>query len=470
MATIPAGAAAGFDIPAALRAFAAALLATAFAAAALLLAVGMPLFSPVDEIQHVDYALKLARHGEASPLEPVERDLWEIARSHGFRANQYYFGRGWWLPREPSALSGIAYHRPAFHRATGEALDWALRRGLFALEEGILLLRLACAAAFLAARLLLVFVLWRVHPLLGAASLAYAASFLPVEMLRFSNDTPVHVLSAAAMALFFGRGPGRAPGIPALIAGGLALGAAILIKPNAGLFALPGAALALTALCWTARPRRRLLAPLAGIAIPAAAVAFAVLRMGDMQEQISEVIRSNREHLAEPLRGSPLLLIPSFSRQYHLEMSFFTADTVFLSYKHHILPGAHELRTLTLLGAVFSLLALWRGPGGARLARLFPAAPGARGAFLWLLAAALAARLGITFVETWFDLYVGYFHLLTIRQLLPAELFLLLPVVAGWTLFTASPHRSAAWFRGALFVGFAAVGWGMTAVFAAVLR
>ena len=166
------------------------------AAMAVHVARTMPVFHPVDEAEHFDYAVKLAKGKAASVGDALEPEVQALRARTAERMAWTYLNEA---PRamDPQGKSFQAYH-PSLPYWLAALLPGVARGD----EAGVLMLRMLCVAMVIAARVLTYLALRRVSPALALAGLAYLGFMLPVDALRFSNDAPAMLLGALTFLLF----------------------------------------------------------------------------------------------------------------------------------------------------------------------------------------------------------------------------------------------------------------------------
>lgn len=159
-------------------------------------AARMPVFHHIDELAHFDYALKLARGVpliSAMPVEPDADQLW--LTKIDLMNSRYMSKTAPWAKTLPNESYELMQPRLIYQVS---ALVLRLT-GLFSftLEQQVLVLRFLCVVMVLVAKVMVykaISEIW--HPAAVLAT-AYLAGMVPVDLLRFSNDTPATVLGAA---------------------------------------------------------------------------------------------------------------------------------------------------------------------------------------------------------------------------------------------------------------------------------
>lgn len=173
-----------------------------FVASAFLL-VRMPVFSHIDELAHFDYVLKVQRHQPLSNNQLIEPDLMQLWTQRCPTINKRSMAPETPLDCVAPQKSYEIMQPSPFYRVAAFILNLASPANL-SLPRQLLLLRFLCALLLLAANILVYRGISRVNRTAGLLSLAYLVPFVPVDMLRFSNDSAATFAGAGAFYCLVG--------------------------------------------------------------------------------------------------------------------------------------------------------------------------------------------------------------------------------------------------------------------------
>lgn len=229
---------------------------------AVYLAFLMPVFTPLDETYHADYALKLYRGVPAHAGSRLEPDVMAALKRGLDESEMFFHGR----TSEPVLvdLSYQTYHPPLAYWF-GAACLAAFDRGDGDVHSSVVTLRISCAVLSALGRCVLFLAIAGLST--RAALVAWPIVFLMAmpSLSRFSNDALCLLLGSAAFYLCVK--PRQTS--TSITATALILVAAVMTKQTGFLLAVPMVGL-VAATAWRPAPSVR---QLAGLLLPAVVVA-----------------------------------------------------------------------------------------------------------------------------------------------------------------------------------------------------
>lgn len=419
----------------------------------------LPLFHQCDELHHFDYCLKIARHGHAEPTQPLEADLMDLARGRLQHYKQFYQGLDIADARIEAEIipnSYEAYQAPVFYWLAAGPLRLMDRLG-WSLSAMVFSLRVFCALLVIGARVLTFLALARFGRPVALAALPFVLFFIPVDLLRVSNDGLV-VLVASAVLLGLTRlepagydEPPRRhrPGRFALLLGfGLLL--AVATKVSAGLLLMPAAAV-LLAVCWRAHGWR----PAEAVALLGPPVAVGLVMAID--NYMGDGTLTGSAHLVgtffppRPQGFDPASLVPTVAEWLQIHKWYLLIETLLQGRRGGELYYHDMLVTIEQIGLVVSLgVAAW-GARPNRRRRLGWDDPTEAMQRRWTVAAWIVMLLVvIQFSVLWTSVVRVYYSM---RIMMPVELMFVLPAAMGWAYLTAFGGRWAPWARRLIWAG-----------------
>lgn len=178
---------------------------TYLAIGCLWIALRLPFFHHIDEAMHVDYLLRLVDERSPNPGGPLLPETIDFALEHAPEAFGFYLSSPVDLEYERGELARrISYqaYQPRLPYVIASWIYAVARQAGLSLEASLLILRGLAALLVIAGRLILLRTIWKVDRNLGFASVPLLCLWLPVDLLRISNDAPLYLFSCLFFSAF----------------------------------------------------------------------------------------------------------------------------------------------------------------------------------------------------------------------------------------------------------------------------
>ncbi len=414
----------------------------------LFIAHRMPVFNHVDEWAHFDYVLKLNRNVKLQPglyVEPDVQSLWE--RNLGLMDYQYRGVEGG--VKVVRQESHELMQPQLFYRVCGWLL-WVVGWLELSLEGQVVFLRMLCGFMVFAGNVVLYSAIARIWQRAGWLSAVFLVTFVPVDLVRFSNDTPAMVVGAVtAWCLVKSQQDMR---VRWTIAIGLLLAVSLFIKLTAAVFLV--AVVVVVKLVFMRREQlHRTGLHMALIGVPVA-VCAAILAYANMQYS-STLYGTNpatASTLPEGIRIVRRIFSASVWQWWHEAM--LSIETQYRGRGGASVYPVHAMVTVFIVGQVLALgWACFGNITTTPAQGMKPEVSVPQGLRRWIV----AALLSVLALQTVIVLILGIVgHIwLAGRMILPVLFWPLLPACCGYLLLADRMPKT--WQKNLLLYGVAAV-------------